>query len=173
MPDPIRFGDVLLDVASILQVLEDRRVAYVLVGGIAGQLAGSPLTTEDLDLTSAADADNLDRCAAALRDLGAQWRVPGLTEGFPPPTPLTGADLAGKMSLEFVTRHGFLDLVLTHSDGSRYQDLSPDAVDVALYGHNVARASLPSLIASKSAAGRDKDVRALPFLHELLRRGHR
>lgn len=56
-------------------------MAFVLVGGVAAQLNGSPLTTEDVDLTPDQDAANLQRCAQALNALGAQWRVPGLTQG--------------------------------------------------------------------------------------------
>ncbi|CAN5266462.1 hypothetical protein BH23ACT9_BH23ACT9_14540 [soil metagenome] len=170
MADPIPFADVLLDVERILRALTDNDVAYVVCGGIAAQLAGSPLTTEDLDFTPADDPDNLDRCAAALNALGAQWRVPGLLEGFPPPAPLAGPVLAGKMSLAFVTTAGFLDLVLIHSDGARYGDMAADAAPVNLYGISVQIASLASIISAKQAAGRDKDVRALPFLHELHRR---
>lgn len=169
--DPIPYAEVLLDVGTVLRTFAEHHAAYVLVGGIAAQLAGSPLSTEDIDLTPATDPDNLNRCAAALNALGAQWRVPGLTEGFPPPVPLTGEDLAGKMSAAFVTRHGFLDLVLTHSNGARYPDLVLDAVPVTVYDLVVNRASLDAMIAAKKAAGRSKDVHALPFLQELRRRG--
>lgn len=170
MADPIGFGEVLLDIEAVLRALADHDVQYVLVGGLAAQLAGSPLTTEDIDLTPSTDPGNLARCAAALNALGAQWRVPGLTEGFPPPRPLDGGDLEGKLSLSFVTRQGFVDLVLTHSDGAQYADLQPDAVAVTVYGITLSRASLDALISAKAAADRDKDRRALPFLEELRRR---
>lgn len=170
MAEPIRFADVLLDVEAVLRAFAEHEVEFVLVGGVAGLLAGSPLPTEDVDLTPAGDRANLGRCAVALNALGAQWRVPGLREGLPPPAPITGDDLVGKMSAAFVTHHGFLDLVLTHSDGARYVDLTTDAVAVTVYGLTVRRASLDALISAKEAAGRDKDARALPFLHELRRR---
>lgn len=160
----------MLDIEVILRAFADHRVAFVLVGGVAAQLAGSPLTTEDVDLTPADELHNLARAAAALSSLGAQWRVPGLREGFPPPAPLSADDLRGRMSLAFVTRHGFVDIVLRHSDGASYAHLVGDARTLTIYGLEVAVAGVDAIISAKEAAGRDKDARALPFLYELQRR---
>ena len=164
---PIPFSDVLLDIEVILQAFADHGVDFVLVGGVAAQLHGSPLTTEDVDLTPSADAANLQRCAAALTALGSQWRVPGLTEGFPPPVPLRGADIGHQTSASFVTRSGFIDVVIRHSDGAGYADLQPRATTEVVYGITLAIAGLDAIISAKEAAGRDKDERALPILHEL------
>jgi hypothetical protein len=40
-------------------------VAFVVIGGFAAVLHGSTLTTDDLDITPAATADNLERLSAA------------------------------------------------------------------------------------------------------------
>lgn len=167
MTEPIQFSKVLLNIEAILRAFADRDVKFVLVGGVAAQLNGSPLTTEDVDLTPEDDPANLTRCAQALNSLGAQWRVPGLTEGFPPPAPLAGADIGQKVSASFVTRSGFIDIVVRHSDGADYSKLIPGAMAQTVYGITLAVASIEALISAKEAAGRDKDERALPFLHDL------
>jgi hypothetical protein len=170
MADPLPIRDALLDIRRILDVLAVHDVDFVVVGGIAAVLAGSPLATEDFDLTPAAEMDNLERLAAALNDLGAQWRVPGLDEGFPPPQPLSAAVLTGMQSAAFVTRAGLVDVVLRHSDGAGHREVAADASSQTVHGHPVRVASLDRLISSKTAADRDKDRRALPLLRELRRR---
>ena len=55
----------------ILKVLAEHGVRYVLVGGIAATLRGSPSMTYDIDVAPELSSDNLERLAAALRDLGA------------------------------------------------------------------------------------------------------
>lgn len=167
---PLPFGDVLLDIERVLRTLVRHGVRFVLVGGVASLLHGSPLPTEDVDVTPERSADNLAALAAALRDLGAQWCVEGLDAGFPPVRPIAGADLEGKLSAALVTPAGFVDVVLVHSDGARFEQLVADAVVYELYGLAVPVASLDAIIASKQAAARPKDARALPFLDELRRR---
>lgn len=168
--DPIPFNQVVLDVNTVLAAFHQAGVDFVIVGGIAAVLIGSPLATEDIDVTVPDDADALKATAEALTALGAQWRVPGLDEGFPPPRPLVGADLAGKLSVSFVTRAGFVDVILHHSDGADHSTLLLGAKTVQVYGKDVRVASLDSIIASKEAAARTKDAHSLPFLYELRKR---
>jgi hypothetical protein len=56
-------------------------VRYVLIGGQAAILHGSPLTTEDVDITPQGDAENLLRLAGALTELEARIRVTSEPEG--------------------------------------------------------------------------------------------
>ena len=69
-----------LDVRRVLETLDRRGVEYLLVGGMAARFHGATRTTKDVDVVPRSDAENLDRLAAALRDLGAFLRVGGLTE---------------------------------------------------------------------------------------------
>ena len=61
----------LLDEPRILRTLNDHRVEYLIVGGVATRLHGAQRPTFDLDVVPITDADNLDRLAAALRELNA------------------------------------------------------------------------------------------------------
>lgn len=170
MGEPLRIRDALLDVRRIVAALAAHHVDYVIVGGIAAVLAGSPLATEDFELTPSAHADNLERVAAALNDLGAQWRVPGLDEGFPAPEPLRAEFLSEMLSAAFVTTAGLVDVVLRHSDGADHRPIAAGASSMTVHGHVVRVASLDHLISAKTAADRGKDRRALPLLLELRRR---
>jgi hypothetical protein len=49
--------------------------AFVAENGVAGQVYGSTRVAKDLDLCPAWSAENLERVAAALRDLGARMKI--------------------------------------------------------------------------------------------------
>ena len=130
-----------LEAPAIFAILDAHKVAYVVVGGYAAQLHGSTRVTTDVDVTPDRSADNLHRLAAALRDLGGGIRVDDLEAGLP---------------FEPDGTEGYPDLVRTaepHTIGSV----------------RVLIATLTDVIRSKTAAGRQKDLLALPELHELAR----
>lgn len=85
-----------LDVARLLDVLDRHDVDYILVGGIAAQAHGAHRPTKDFDCLARRTADNLDRLAAALRELKARLRVEGLSddEAAQLPVQVEGATLA-------------------------------------------------------------------------------
>ncbi len=62
---------------EILRALERHAVRYIVIGGIAATLHGSPLRTGDLDICPARDRDNLERLAAALAEIRARVRAGG------------------------------------------------------------------------------------------------
>ena len=157
-----------LDAESILGILNDHHVAYVVVGGYAAELHGSARPTVDVDVVPATDADNLSRLAAALRDLGARIRTDSDPEGLPFST--SAEALVGMKMLNLLTAHGELDLTFTPSGTTGYDDLVRDASDHRVGAVTVAVASLDDVIRSKTAAARLKDLRALPELRALAAR---
>jgi hypothetical protein len=58
-----------LDAARIIQVLAEHHVDYLVIGGLAARYHGAERATKDLDILTRAGPDNLDRLAAALREL--------------------------------------------------------------------------------------------------------
>ena len=158
-------GERALDLGRVLEALERHDVAYVIIGGIASLAHGSPLPTVDVDVCPAYDADNLGRLARALRDLGAKLAPPGAD---PIDFPLDGASLGQFVSACFVTDAGDVDVVMWPDGIERgYRGLVGNAVRVELHGHDVRIAALDDIITSKRAAGRAKDVGALPYLERL------
>lgn len=157
----------MLDTRRLIATLNRHDVRYVLVGGMAAVAHGSPLPTEDVDITPARDPANLERLAAALRELDARLRT-GDSDGVA--FPVSAAFLAAQPHmLNLTTDAGDLDLVITPAGfPAGYEALVGDAVALDL-GDGVFTlvASLSDVIRSKEVAGRDKDRRTLPYLHAL------
>lgn len=95
------------DPRPICEALNDEGVRYVVIGGFAATIHGSPLPTADVDLVPDREADNLERLARALVRIGARLR----TEAGPVDTRIDGAFLrAMPFMLNLTTDHGDVDL---------------------------------------------------------------
>ncbi len=137
---------------AVLRALHDREVEYVLIGGVAAVLQGSPLPTYDIDITPAPGARNRTRLLAALADLDAT----ALTdEGTLPAesfyTPLGHVDVHHRPA-------GFANYAELRR-GSRPIQLEPDLT--------VHASSLRDIIRSRLAAGDDRQLPALEAALEL------
>ena len=101
--------DAVFDPEAILVALERHGVRYVLIGGLAATLHGSPHITTDVDITPSPDAGNLTRLALALEDLEARLRVENEPGGVA--FDRSAEALAGATIWNLVTRCGLLRLV--------------------------------------------------------------
>jgi hypothetical protein len=156
---------------AILRVLERHRVAYLVIGGIGARLWGSPRNTDDLDICAAQSGANKKRLAAALGELGARFRPPGLEQGYAPPGGWDERSFEAMVNIAFTTDLGWLDIWFIPDGTEGYDDLVRAASRVDLgEGITVAVADLQDIIRSKIAAGRNKDLAALDHLRELERR---
>ena len=157
---------VSFDPRVICRALNDHGVRYVVVGGFASVIHGSPLPTADVDVVPSRSDANLVRLAAALGELGAQLRT---ADG--PVAALLDAEFLAAMPLmlNLVTDAGDLDVAFEPSGPRRgFSEWDADAADVTIGEGLVVRvASLDAVIESKRAAGRLKDERALPYLESL------
>ena len=154
------------DPEAILAALARHGVRYVLIGGLAATLHGSPHITTDVDITPSTDRDNLARLAEALDDLDARLRVANETDGVP--FDRSAEALAGANIWNLMTRHGDLDVTLVPSGTSGFDDLKREAIEIRIRDMAVVVASLADVIRSKEAAGRDKDRLTLPTLRRIL-----
>jgi hypothetical protein len=138
----------------ILRTLIAHEVDFVLIGGLAGMARGSSYPSYDLDIAYARGRENLERLAAALRDLEAKLR------GAPPDLPfvLDAETLHQGSHFTFETRHGSLDILSDPNGAPPYDRLHAGAgPQLAFEGERIFVASLDHLIAMKEAAGRPKD----------------
>ena len=155
------------DLADVLRSLERHGVRYVVIGAQAAIIHGAPILTEDLDLTPAADPENLERLASALRELDVRLRSPSDPSGVA--FPMDAKMLATAKSWTLNTRAGDLDLMLAPAGTSGYDDLRRDATLVRLADDLAVHvASLADVIRSKETAGRTKDLMQLPILRQTL-----
>ena len=65
---PAGSGDMAFDPIGALQVLQRHEVRFVVIGGVAARLWGSPTMTNDVDICYDRDPRNLERLAAALQE---------------------------------------------------------------------------------------------------------
>jgi hypothetical protein len=141
-----------LDVEAILERLTAHGTDYVVIGGIAAVLWGSPRNTFDLDICPATDPGNLEALGKALVDLDARLR--GIEEDVPF---VPDASALSRIELlTLTTRAGPLD-VLMQPGGVGYKRLRKNAERVDVGRFSVLVASIGDLVAMKRSAGRPKD----------------
>jgi len=142
------------DPQAALRTLDEHHVRFVLIGGLAGRIWGSPTTTNDTDVCYARDRDNLERLVAALRELGARLR--GVDEDGP--FVLDARTIANGQHFTFETVDGPLDVLAMPAGVDGFEELSRNAAEFDLGdGLIVAVCDLDDLIRMKRATGRQKD----------------
>ena len=148
------------DPLAALRTLLDHEVRFVLIGGFAGALRGSPVITGDLDICCARDDANLARLAEAMRSLDARLR------GAPPDVPflLDAPTLRAGDHFTFSTSVGPLDILGRPAGTKGFAELDQRATDEVVDGVKVRVAAIEDLIRMKRAAGRPKDLIALEWL---------
>jgi hypothetical protein len=156
------------DGPAVLAVLGRHQVECILIGGFAAVAYGSPLLTHDVDVVPLEERANLTRLSAALTELDARVRAAELDE--PLPFDHDADSLAAGRMWNLTTKYGDLDITFQPTGTQGYPDLIRAAITVTLGGVAVKIASLADVIRSTEAAGRDKDLRSLPVLRELLAR---
>ena len=152
-----------LDAPGLIEALNAAGVRYVLIGGVAAIILGSPSLTGDLDICYARDRPNLEALAAVL--VGLHARLRGADPGVP--FRLDVRTLAAGDSFTFETDLGDFGVLGTPSGTTGYEDLIRSAETYDLDGRTVTVASIDDLIRMKRAAGRPKDLIEIEVLGAL------
>lgn len=141
----------------VLRALNEYGVAYVLIGGLAAALQGSPLPTYDIDIALSVNASNLNRLQAALEHLDAT--ILGHVRDF-------RRALADGKTVGFSTRFGYIDVNSKPAGFDSYTSLRRGARRLALEpGLDVFCSPIRDILRSRIAAG---DLRQLPALEAAL-----
>jgi len=151
------------DPIGALRTFTEHGVRFVLIGGYAAALRGSPMLTGDIDVCFARDNENLRALADALEELGAAIR------GAPSDVPfrLDAATLKAGDHFTFSTKAGPVDCLGTPGGTDGFADLNGSATEEDLDGLTVRVASVDDLIRMKLAAGRPQDLIAVEWLSAL------
>ena len=155
--------DERFDPLGVLRTLLDGGVRFVLIGGLAASVRGSPVITGDLDICYARDDDNLERLATVLASLQARLRGAPDDVSFV----LDARTLKAGDHFTFSTSAGPIDILGTPAGTNGFADLDAAATDEAVDGMTVRVAAVDDLIRMKRAAGRPKDLIALEWLGAL------
>jgi predicted nucleotidyltransferase len=137
---------------TLLEALGRRGVRFMLVGLSAAVLQGANTATRDIDIWFE-DTSDL-RIGEAVREAHGIW----VSGSFGMRPPQIGGDVVGDR----------LDVV-THMHGLKsFQEELENATTIEVDGIPLLVLKLERIIASKVAAGRKKDLAAIPALEEAL-----
>ncbi len=152
-----------LNYAQILDILTRYEVEFILVGGLAAIVHGSPLPTEDVDIVYRSSEQNRPRLAEALKELKAHY--------FDPAGRYIEPDLARLATMRthlLVTSSGRLDVMQAIGRDLTYDDLLERSGEFEIEDFRVYVLNLETIIETKEEADRPKDRHALLFLRQLL-----
>lgn len=151
------------DFQRIYESLLRGGVEFVLIGGGAANLHGSPRYTLDVDVVYWRTKENFQRIADMLAPHHPYLR------GAPPGLPfkLDVATLRAGLNFTLTTDMGDLDLLGEVAGGGTYEALQPFVEMKTAFGMEVPCVSLEKLIELKRAAGRPKDFEPIAELEAI------
>ena len=156
MPVEARFDEAL-------ELLARHGVEFIVVGGIAAILQGSPLTTQDLDVLYRTGQANLRRLAEVLDEMDASYADPAGRAIRP------DVDRLASMRVHLLTtRYGRVDLMRSVGHDLLYEHLIDRTRELEIGTYRVRVLELEAIIETKEQADRPKDRYQLPFLRQLL-----
>jgi predicted nucleotidyltransferase len=142
--------------ARVVAALAEQKLETVLIGNAAAAMQGAPVTTLDFDFMFRDTPTNLRKLKAVANSLEAVILRP-----FYPVSKLYRmVDDASGLQADFMP--------IIHGVRS-FEGLRSRAIEHTLGTLRVKVASLPDIIASKKAAGRDRDLAVLPVLEQTLK----
>jgi hypothetical protein len=165
-----------LDLPRLIEVLNRHEIEYLLVDGVAATAYGAERETEDADCVVRRERVNLERLAAALRELHARLRIARMSddEAKQLKVQLDGVMLENSGNSTWTTDAGPFDVLADLKDSSGrsvpYEELITRSTVLRGDGFVLHVASLDDVIAAKTFANREKDREALPELLGLQQR---
>lgn len=152
------------EIAQGLKLFANFEVNCVFIGGVAAGARGSSQATIVVDVCYARDRTNLIRLTNALRSVNATLR------GAPKDIPfiLDEETLGRGLNFTFDTDIGKIDILGEVQGVGWYDDCFKHSDEIELFGYKLRVLSLEKLIEAKRAAGRAKDLLALPELEAIL-----
>ena len=134
------------DPLAILGALERHRVAYVIIGDLAGVLHGTDLSANTVEITPSLKPENAERLDRALEDLGVTEKRRAALRAITPESP----------SLSIPTPKGEMTITVVPSGTGGHEDLRRAAQREPLgQGIRAPVASAPDLIRSLSTEGQN------------------
>lgn len=142
---------------QLVELLTAREVEFIVVGGRAENLLGSPRVTYDTDVCYRRTPENLHRLAQVLRELGVTLR--GAPAGLP--FQIDAQSLALGCHFTLSTRLGDFDLLGFIEPVGDFDELVKRAESIQIGDQAVKIISLEDLIRVKQYVGRPKDRESL------------
>ena len=140
--------------SELHEALAQAGLQVILIGNAAAIIQGAPLLTRDIDFF----VRNHPQLQKKLRKFAQLYGVK-LTRPYEPTSKMIRA----------VGRPVEIDFLVTLGSGKSFESVRSRAMEFKIGERTVLVASLEDIIAAKEAAGRPKDIVALPILKESLR----
>ena len=158
----------MTDFPRLLTALSQAGVDFIVVGGVAATVHGSARLTQVLDIVYRRDPAALPRLVDALAPFAPYLR--GAPRGLP--FEWSERTLARGLNFTLTTDVGDIDLLGEIPGGGGYDALRHRSIEIELFGITCRCLDLETLIHTKRAAGRPRDLEAIAELVALREERH-
>lgn len=142
---------------ELLIRLRDSGLEFVVIGGVCVVYHGAPLATFDLDICCAFGEENVRRIEAAVADLHPVHRLTANKL----PLEMTRENFGQLKNIYLQTDLGKLDCLSAVSGVGNFDEVKRKSVTANMSYGAFRFLNIDALIASKLAAGRDRDLDAV------------
>lgn len=151
------------DFQSVVRLLADARIEFIVIGGIAAIAHGAGRVTYDVDVVYRRTRENMERIVEAFAPVQPYLR------GAPPGLPfqLDLRTMRAGLNFTLITTLGQVDLLGEVAGDGTYDALLPHSEPREIFGVMAPCVSLEKLIALKRAAGRPKDFEPIAELEAI------
>ncbi len=151
------------DFRSIVRLLAESGIEFVVIGGVAAIAHGAGRVTYDVDVVYRRTRENMQRIVDAFAPIEPYLR--GAPPGLPFKFDLT--TLRHGLNFTLITKLGQVDLLGEVAGEGTYAALLPFVESKEAFGLSLPCVSLEKLIALKRAAGRPKDFEPIAELEAI------
>ncbi len=153
---------------EVLRALNLKKVAYVVVGGIAVSLHGVPKSTADLDLMIALNNQNLRKITGILDDLGYRPRIPMKIEDITIENLAKWRKDKRMRVLSFWNpRRPYEEIDILSQNPIEFEEIKAKSKTVGAGGLKIPIASISHLILLKKISNRDQDKADISALEKI------
>lgn len=152
---------------SLLETLLKNEVDFVLAGGLACVVHGSPVVTYDIDICISIDNEQVGKLRHALKDLSPKHRM---NPSFKPSFFDFPEKLDGINNIYLETDLGILDILSVLNPIGNFAQVKQNAITISLFGYSCKVVCLKDLIRIKETMTRPKDKETLLHLKDILRK---
>ena len=161
----------LLDFQTIFKKLNQQKIDYLVVGGLAVNFHGIPRMTYDLDLMILLERKNIINIVAFLSKLGYRPRVPvdpkELADDIKRNLWIKEKNM--KAFTFYSDKHPLGEIDLLISAPVPYPELKKRAIYIEIQGLLIPVVSIPDLIRLKRKTGRKQDLSDVQLLKKVLK----
>lgn len=159
----------MTDYQSLLRAFEDKKLRYLIVGGVAVNLHGYPRFTHDIDILLALDHDNLATMAQIMESFGYHQRLPVSIQE------LEDMDKVrilmkekGLVAYSFIhASEPQFNIDVLVGESMEFEKFTAHTMHAHVWGLDVPVVSIDDLIAMKKYSDREKDIQDVVALLEL------